>query len=162
MMESTPTLSLSEAFSAFTSKIFKFDGRARRSEFWWIMLLVFGVTLVLPSVGWVFNLLTIPLTFRRLHDTGRSGWWWGAGAVLQAVVFVFLLRNLVFMMTAVEGLFMSMVNYMMDYLVVCVAIMIYQIVLLVFYCQDSEPCDNKYGLSPKYVGEREGDDVVIP
>ncbi len=153
MMESTPTLSLSEAFSAFTSKVLKFDGRARRSEFWWIMLLVFGVTLVLPSVGWIFSLLTMPLTFRRMHDTGRSGWWWGAGVVLQAVVFVFLLRNLAFMLTSTEGLFLSLMNFMMDYLVVYAAIMIYQVVLIVFYCLDSEPYDNKYGPSQKYVSE---------
>jgi uncharacterized membrane protein YhaH (DUF805 family) len=66
-----------------------FSGRARRKEFWMFylisqvisILLMFlgGVTGVFMIVYYIFNLvILIPLiavAVRRLHDTGRSGWW---------------------------------------------------------------------------------------
>lgn len=67
----------------------KFDGRASRAEYWWPALvnIVIGLVLSLLSQASVFFLviyvifslaLLIPslaVTVRRLHDTGRSGWW---------------------------------------------------------------------------------------
>ncbi len=73
----------------------KFQGRATRSEFWWWMLFYMIIVAVLDSmamgelqrgtpglftgvlglVGLVFLLPTLGLMVRRLHDTGRSGWW---------------------------------------------------------------------------------------
>jgi uncharacterized membrane protein YhaH (DUF805 family) len=74
-----------------------FAGRARRSEFWYFVLfLILGaiVAAILDAalgaedavgsgtLGLVFNLATllptVAATARRLHDTGRSGWWQAA------------------------------------------------------------------------------------
>src|SRR5688572_1621716 len=67
-----------------------FNGRARRSEFWWFALLTGILGLLLDAVdsatgsevgliGGIYNLaLVIPslsVTVRRLHDINRSGWW---------------------------------------------------------------------------------------
>jgi uncharacterized membrane protein YhaH (DUF805 family) len=72
-----------------------FKGRARRSEFWFFQLFVFAITAVLvfidsamgtlqkeSSVGLlsgIFSLVilipSISVSVRRLHDTGRSGWY---------------------------------------------------------------------------------------
>lgn len=65
-----------------------FSGRAHRSEFWFFVLFHFIVTIVaniidavigLPIVGGIYFLASflpaIAVTARRLHDTGRSGWW---------------------------------------------------------------------------------------
>ncbi len=72
-----------------------FEGRARRKEFWQFVLFVFLVNAVLALfdrmtgtysestevglLGGVFSLFvlipSIALTVRRLHDTGRAGWW---------------------------------------------------------------------------------------
>jgi transcriptional regulator with XRE-family HTH domain len=60
-----------------------FDGRAGRPEYWWFVLFVTLVTSVGTLIsdvvgGIVLLLLLIPLAAagaRRLHDTGRSGWW---------------------------------------------------------------------------------------
>jgi uncharacterized membrane protein YhaH (DUF805 family) len=66
----------------------QFHGRARRREYWMYILVNLVVTAVLyaidnadnlSSVSLIYSLATIIPTFavgsRRLHDTGRSGWW---------------------------------------------------------------------------------------
>ncbi len=84
--------------TVFATKYATFSGRAGASEFWWPML-----TLVLVSFGLgvlsgygepsalatllpvlLLVAVTIPIiavTVRRLHDTGRSGWWYLIGFV---------------------------------------------------------------------------------
>jgi uncharacterized membrane protein YhaH (DUF805 family) len=76
------------AVSSVLTQYTGFSGRARRSEFWWYSLFTFVVYLVVALVdaalhttvlGLVVGLgLLLPslaVTVRRLHDTGRSGWW---------------------------------------------------------------------------------------
>jgi len=77
-----------------------FSGRASRSECWWwfaiafvglcvatmlvsvLTLSVIGVTepgvlgIALTSLWVAAFLLGLAVSVRRLHDTGRSGWWW--------------------------------------------------------------------------------------
>jgi len=70
----------------------QFSGRARRAEYWWFTLFNIIVAFVLglasgvePVSGsivfaiFVFVIATIipsiAVSVRRLHDTGRSGWW---------------------------------------------------------------------------------------
>jgi len=64
------------------SKYADFNGRARRSEFWFFYLFNFIVGLALgciPVIGWIASVALLLPGFavgaRRLHDTGRSGWW---------------------------------------------------------------------------------------
>ena len=68
------------------SKYATFKGRARRSEFWFWYLFTVIVGLILeciPVIGWIIGwIISIALIIpswavgaRRLHDTGRSGWW---------------------------------------------------------------------------------------
>ena len=71
-------------------KYMDFNGRARRSEYWWFMLFYLGANFVcntidafalggLPIFGiilWLGLLLpSLGVAIRRLHDTDRSGWW---------------------------------------------------------------------------------------
>ncbi|WP_030490472.1 DUF805 domain-containing protein [Micromonospora chokoriensis] len=102
--------------SAFTQYI-GFRGRARRSEFWWFALfgaLVNVVAAILDgvlglnfgedsSIGLIrliaYLVLLLPalaLTVRRLHDTGRTGWWLLIGLVPLVggiVLFVFYVSD---------------------------------------------------------------------
>ena len=89
-----------EAVKSFWSHYSKFKGRSRRSEYWWIQLFlvltnlaVAAIDLVLMNgdvdrfianggggiVGLIWSLVTIvpalAVLVRRLHDTGKSGWW---------------------------------------------------------------------------------------
>lgn len=107
-----------------------FDGRARRSEYWYftlfnvlgaiaIMLVTMALGAISDILGMVGTLaylayalgLLIPgiaVAVRRLHDTGKSGWW-------MLIAFIPLAG----------------------------------IVLLVFMCMDSDPGVNAFGPNPK-------------
>jgi len=64
-----------------------FEGRARRAEYWQytlmtviaaIVLLVIGVFIKFPIVIVYYLAVLLPslaVSVRRLHDTGKSGWW---------------------------------------------------------------------------------------
>ncbi|MFJ6611441.1 DUF805 domain-containing protein [Streptomyces sp. NPDC091289] len=65
-----------------------FSGRARRKEYWMFALISFVISLVLSIIGGLIGTdflsyiyavaILIPalaVGVRRLHDTGRSGWW---------------------------------------------------------------------------------------
>ncbi len=102
----------------------KFDGRARREEFWWftlatvIIAFVLGVLSAVSHVFWILYLIYAVAVFipslavgvRRLHDTNRSGWW----LLIDFIPFIGA------------------------------------IVLLIFFCSDSTPGPNNYGASEKY------------
>ena len=122
--------------SALCSNYANFNGRARRSEFWYfflfLLLLLFLVYLIginiipnsesgiIQTIGLMYGLtlLIFFITFipflalcvRRFHDIGRSGW------------------------------------YIFIYVIPCVGIFI----LLYFMTFDSNPSPNEYGPSPKY------------
>ena len=58
------------------------SGRAARTEFWWFALaalVVYIITGLVPGASWVVGpvlaLLLLAVGVRRLHDTGRTGWW---------------------------------------------------------------------------------------
>ena len=72
-----------------------FSGRARRTEFWMFTLVNIAVSMLLAFVdnsfgmtvaygvgmlsslyGLVVLIPSLAVAVRRLHDTGRSGWWW--------------------------------------------------------------------------------------
>lgn len=66
-----------------------FGGRARRKEYWMFTLFSFIITLILTIIESLVDLTDIltglyalavllpslAVSVRRLHDTGRSGWW---------------------------------------------------------------------------------------
>jgi len=72
-----------ESIRTCLTKYVDFNGVASRSEFWWFMLFILIVTAALSlfsfTVGSLFQLaMLLPclaVGARRLHDTGRSGWW---------------------------------------------------------------------------------------
>lgn len=67
------------AISACFSKYATFSGRANRSEYWFWVLFYF-IFAIIPMINFVavlvFFLPSLAVLVRRLHDTGRSGWWY--------------------------------------------------------------------------------------
>lgn len=113
---------------AFLENYANFEGRARRSEYWYFVLFNFIITIsayivsiILIFFGgfllWffipIFSLaLIIPnlaVQVRRLHDTGKSGW------------------SILFALIPLAG----------------------PIILLVFYCTEGDRGPNEYGPDPK-------------
>ena len=88
-------MSFVESITTVFKKYAVFEGRARRSEYWWFILayvIVSGIfsglftalagtagqtiiTSISGLVGLACLVPNIAVTTRRLHDTGRSGWW---------------------------------------------------------------------------------------
>jgi len=83
-------VSFTEAIRTVLNKYADFSGRARRSEYWyWTLAVIVAIvvclilTAIAHTLGLVLYLLVLLGTLvpglavgvRRLHDTGRSGWW---------------------------------------------------------------------------------------
>jgi uncharacterized membrane protein YhaH (DUF805 family) len=84
-------MSFTEAIRSAFSKYAKFDGRARRSEYWYFTLFISLVNMAVLALACAYNqailgaiLLTLfvlvmflpslAVTVRRLHDVNKSGW----------------------------------------------------------------------------------------
>ena len=158
-------------------KYFDFKGRARRSEYWWFVLFCvivssifnFGGLLVpvLSFVGLIcYLLLLIPMfaaMTRRLHDTGRSGWWIALLAILYCVVLcssVILLKPIATKMLDVTDP-MAQAQMMVDaiqasptaatvMMATGLAVMVLGLIIFIFMLLDSQWGENKYGPCPKY------------
>ena len=78
------SIGLVEAIRLFFQRFADFNGRSRRSEYWWVTLSVYilnlALTVIAPELGSLLTLvLCVPcmaLCVRRLHDVGKSGWWY--------------------------------------------------------------------------------------
>lgn len=65
------------------TKYAEFSGRADRSEYWWFVLFCVLVSTALSMISTLLSALfglatllpSLAAATRRLHDTGRSGWW---------------------------------------------------------------------------------------
>ena len=76
-------MTFQESIKLCFQKYADFNGRAKRPEFWWFELFMFLVSLGLGIVSDILSGLfsitvlvpSIAVGARRLHDTGRSGWW---------------------------------------------------------------------------------------
>ena len=81
-----------EAVTVCIQDYYTFSGRARRPEYWWFALFVIAVSFALSAIDaalfgadkllgleGLFALLTLlphlAVAWRRIHDTGRPGWY---------------------------------------------------------------------------------------
>ena len=72
------------------NKYITLSGRATRAEFWYFMLAIYIVVysilgfaqdettylILVIIISIISTLILVPITVRRLHDLGKSGWWW--------------------------------------------------------------------------------------
>ena len=156
-----PMLSFGEAVSICWKKYSDFKGRARRSEYWWWALLSLIAGTVAKFIDGTFNLLfsassinivsiivwlvliipSLAVATRRLHDTGRSGWWIVALAVVGVieVILSFIIADSV----------PSLLWYYVLWFVILILLLL-SLILLYFEVLDSHKGENQYGPSPKY------------
>jgi len=116
-------------FDVVKNKYAAFDGRARRKEFWYFMLvniiIIFSLNIIENLIGTynsdlgmgilqgIYYLATLvpalAVSIRRLHDSNLRGWWMLLG-------------------------FIPIVG---------------ALILIILYVRDSTPEENKYGRNPK-------------
>lgn len=146
-----PQMGFKEAISVCFEKYADFKGRARRSEYWWFALFTFIIGLVVSFIPFVNIIVCLGIilpswavTVRRLHDTGRSGWW------VIAPFGTTMLGSL--MMSFSLGLvcFSSGAEILGGIFVIGTIVYLADIIMIIWLIQDGKPEANKYGPSPKY------------
>lgn len=146
-----------------------FRGRARRAEYWYFTLfclismivamvldmLLFGRPLVFYYCTALFLLLpSLAVSVRRLHDTGRSGkillWYY-----ISYFVWIFLsvVTGASFILAAIQGSLAGSpsIAFLIVFFGGILALLVWAIFLLVWFCTAGDKGDNKYGLDPKAV-----------
>ena len=69
-----------QAISEGFKNLVTFSGRASRSAFWWVFLGAIIIDIIGAIIGRSAHAVGI-LAVRRLHDSGKTGWWWLIGFI---------------------------------------------------------------------------------
>ena len=176
-VQARPMMEPVEAVVTCLKKFITIKGRARRSEYWWFRLFLLlvsaafgflgGILPVLSYVGMVCSLLLIvpqlSAMTRRLHDTGRSGFWALLFALATIAVYggFFVVLFPILSQLNAEGDPMMLVRILTDafeqspiasgvMMIGSFCYVIIGIILIILMIQDSKWTENKYGPSPKY------------
>ncbi len=108
------------------------------------MLLGFCIIFVsmLLGIAWFFFTLVpgISAVCRRLHDIGKSAWWFGLGAIASFIMPAFTLP-----MSLSSNTFISSLAKLLDF-----GMFVYTLLIIAFTLMDSQRGANKYGPSAKY------------
>lgn len=117
---------------------FTFRGRATPSEYWWGYLGFFLVNLTI--CGAIFTIIPIyAAMFRRLHDTGRSGWY----VLLPFLTVPLSLSTILFpQLVSTEAPLTSLLIFA----AVNILVLIPSIIVLVMLIQPSRSAGDKYNL----------------
>lgn len=89
-IEEVPGMGFWDAIQTCFQKYAEFKGRASRPEYWWFFLswmivylagavlsrAIRPLVFLLVIAGLAYIIPLIAAAVRRLHDTGRSGWWY--------------------------------------------------------------------------------------
>ena len=166
-----------------------FGGRARRSEYWYFQLFNFlieiGIYLIVLAIKEVIGIdlgflrfvypiaLFIPnlaVSARRLHDTNRSGWWQLltiiTGLIMYGFVmtFAYLLCLYVIWGADMRGFSIFREEKLLSILlfVSIICHIAAEILLLVWYCRDSQQGVNRFGPNPKEENNADSDQIGFP
>ena len=149
-------MSFGEAIKSVFSKYATFSGRARRSEYWYFYLFNILVSIVLaflariqPSLvflTYIYSLAVIipglAVAVRRLHDIGKSGWY------ILVPLFPYLLLVIALTVSFVLGSEPSTTSWIIIG-IFALGVLALTIMLIVWFCRDSQPGENQWGPNPK-------------
>lgn len=166
-----------------------FSGRARRSEFWYFQLFNFlieiGIYLIVLAIKEVIGIdlgflrfvypiaLLIPnlaVSARRLHDTNRSGWWQLLTIITGLIMYGFVMTFAYLLcIYAIWGEDMRGFSIFMEEKLLSVLLFVSiichiaaEILLLVWYCRDSQQGVNRFGPNPKEENNADPDQIGFP
>ena len=144
------------------NKYAEFSGRARRKEYWMFYLINSIIVILFSFLGnfigmvGLFKVLinsyfiatmipSLAVSVRRLHDTGRSGWW-----VLTAWLPAGIWFALAIYMAILGQSISSFMGLTWIFIIIALIIsLIAPIIFFKFMIEDSSPGDNQYGPNPK-------------
>jgi len=154
-------MNFSEAIKSVFRNYANFSGRARRSEYWFFTLFCMIVNSCIQMIalfapetvaifislayGLGFMLPSISVSVRRLHDVGKSGWYYFA-PLFTIPIFIVLAIIAAFQAKASGDVPVGMISIIIIMFLLFIA---YGIYMLVLYCKDSEFGANEYGENPK-------------
>ena len=145
-------MSFFEAVKTVLTKYAVFSGRARRKEYWYFFLFNVIVGFIVGFLGGAmqkpkamtvlsiaftlaFLLPSIAVAIRRLHDTGRSGWWYLLG--VPGVVLAQAANQMRSPENTLLPLAMALVS------------LAFTVPVFIWLCRDSQPGPNRFGENPK-------------
>src|SRR6187402_265489 len=142
-----------------------FNGRARRSEYWYFVLMnmiISTVTMLIDKVldvkfgvNLLYNIAvfipTLSVSVRRLHDIGKSGW----VLLISYIVVIICGLGLVFVVVMAQQRNSFDNWFTIPIVIIMLAICIW---MLVLFCTDSDEGTNQYGPNPEY-GSDEIDEI---
>ena len=143
-MLTIPQASSCDNFKIVMLKYFKFEGRARRSEFWFFKLSIYILNFL--------YLLIVQIIFKiKEGDTYNEKSFDIADSIPALVIYIilnviFIIPNISVSVRRLHDVSRSGCYYFLNLIPV-----IGQLILLYFYLQDSHPDLNEYGPSTKYI-----------
>ena len=166
-----PVLGFGDALSLAFSRLTDFKGRSRRSEFWYMMLVVMVINfllsiflsfnqLVSAIIGIAVMFLGLSVTARRLQDTGKSAFFvyvsYAFGIASDLYTALSDYSDMVLKAVSsndIMGFYMDHMDMMATVSTLSGVWMISSLIVIVFCLLDGTPGTNQYGKSPKYIEE---------
>lgn len=124
------SLDLLEAVSSVFRKYVTFKGRARRSEYWWYILFYAIALIITTRLDRAFD-----FKFQYSH--------------YGPITLIFMLATFLPGLTVSVRRFHDIGKSGWNYLLTLIPL-IGDILLIVWFCRDSDKSENEYGISPKY------------
>ena len=159
-------MNFSEAIKSVFNKYATFSGRARRSEFWWFTLLCY---IIQYAVGCIMSIMCIPfmLSLFTAADSDASTEIVAAtlGSTVVAYLFMASVMFVIGLILLIPSISVS-VRRLHDigksgwWLLLGFIPIAGPIVLLVWFCTDSQPGKNQWGANPKETTNEDGSIVA--
>ena len=155
----SPKMGLVESLKTCLSKYATFKGRARRSEFWWWMVIVNGVINIYIQQIFSWKLAALAKFNSAIASAGLDTDFTAMQAQAESVdskFTVFMVIGVILMLLVLLPNIAVLVRRLHDvgksgwFMLIALIPIIGSIILLIFNLKDSDPNPNQYGPSPKY------------
>ena len=154
-VQTLPSLNFREAITISFKKYCTFSGRARRSEFWLLTLFASIIMSFLLIIFYIFFIIAFANSYKK-HDNSYTGRYESdndsfTGYLIFLIIFI-VIAEIVFLFPLISAGVRRLHDtgrsgcyYLLSF------IPFGNIILLVFFVEDSHQNANEYGPSPKYI-----------
>ena len=157
-VQALPTLSFVEAVKTSLKKFCTFSGRARRSEFWYLYLFLGIIISILSTITLIFSFLIITSNLNeQFNKTQRNAKYPIHKSTLDTGILLLLISIIILIILVLAiPLISASVRRLHDtgrsgFYYLLSFFPFGNLILLIFFIEDSQQNSNEYGPSPKYV-----------